>query len=243
MNAAAHDAAEIREWRLRANGFLPGGEKPRPMPARDTGDIISPKQSRSRWHRGPGLTIRTAGGDEDAWLVHLAYALNWTNAALGALTVGWRADWSSDEYREQRLALIVANADGYVGLAADLVPNDLEADLRRELLGPDVEDLVLGYSERSGEWVPGYAGLVERDAEAFKFALGSRSEECRRPDREHRGGLRCLFEIRDLCDRRQKGRRKGMPLAIETIENRLIAARRGLREWADKVRAEMERGA
>ncbi len=234
-NDAAAEQARVREWRLRASGLLPGPGKPRHMPARDVGDIISPRQSYNQWHRGTGLRIRTAGGDEDAWLTHLAYALDWANAALGALSTGFRSDWASDEYRETVLALIVANAGGYVGLAADLVPRELDPDLRRDLLGPDVEDLVLGWAERSGEWVMGYAGLPQVDAEAFRYSLEPRSEQCHQPDREHRAGLRCLVEVRDMVDRRRG--RYGMPLSVETVESRISRARSALRRWADEVRA------
>lgn len=237
------EEARVREWRLRATGFLPGGGKrPRPMPARDVGEIISQRQSRSRWQRGTGLEIRTAAGDTEAWLVHLAYALKWANAALASIgdpgqEPRWDADWAGQEQRDLYLALIVAGAAGQVSLSADLVPQDIDPDLRRELLGPDVEDLVLGYVDRpTGEWVFGYAGLREVDAEAFRLSLGQRNAECRRPDREHRGGTRCLFEVRDLIDRRQK-RRRGMPLAIETVENRISAARTQLRTWAAEVGA------
>jgi hypothetical protein len=230
------EKARIREWRLRAQGFIEVGGKLRPMPARDDGAIISERQSYGRWHRGTGLQIK-ARGDEEAWLVHLAYALRWTDAAVGSVDHPERlTHWASPEYRESILALIVANAGGYVGLAGGLVPQEVDPDLRRELLGPDVEDLVLGYAERGGEWVPGYAGLLEVEAEAFRYSLELRSEECHQPDREHRGGLRCLTEIRDMVDRR-RGRRH-LPLAIETVENRLSAARGRLRRWAAEVRSQ-----
>lgn len=209
------------------------------MPDRDNGGIIGERQSPRRWHRGTGLEIKTHGGGEDSVLAHLAYVLRWIEAALGSADAPgrWReAAWAADEYREHVLALIVANAGGNVGLAANFVPPDLDRELRQELLGPDVEDLVLGYAERSGEWVTGYAGLTEVEAEAFRYSLEQRGENCHQPDREHRGGMRCLVEVRDMVDRRRG--RKGMPLAVTTVENRISAARSKLRRWAEEVRGE-----
>jgi len=189
------------------------------MPKRDVGDIISPNQPRGRWERGEGLQVR---------IPDLAWMLAWVDAVL---THGDSA--SGMALFETRWLRILAFAEGRVSLQASPVPVEVDSDLRRELLGPDVEDLVLGYTERSGEWVPGYAGLLQLEAEAFRCSLEARSSDCHQPDREHRGGMRCVVEVRNLIDRR-RGRR-GMPLSIETVETRLYRARSKLRAWAESL--------
>jgi len=230
--ATTHDAdseaARIRDWRLRAAGFLPGGEKPRPMPGRDAGDIISDRQSRGRWERGEGLRVLI---DE------LAVLLAWVDAALSCGETHHGAGLAQFETRWLR---ILDRAEGRVGLSSSPVPADVDQDLRRELLGADVEDLVLGWTERSGEWVTGRAGLPQVEAEAFRYSLEPCSGDCRRPDREHRGGMRCLFEVRDMVDRRPGGHRsrRGMPISIETVESRISRARSALRRWSAEVRSQ-----
>ena len=222
MIATFHD--DEADERARIDAWLNLATKPPDWRGRDTGDVISDRQSRGRWSRGEGLLVRVPD---------LAWVLAWVDAALSCGETHQGAGLAQFETRWLRA---LEYAEGRTSLSSSPVPPDIDRELRRELLGPDVEDLVLGYAERSGEWVMGYAGLSAVDAEAFRYSLELRGEDCHQPDREHRGGMRCLVEIRDMVDRRRG--RKGMPLAVETVENRLSAARTRLRRWAAEIRSQ-----
>lgn len=127
-----------------------------------------------------------------------------------------------------------AEAEGRVSLSGDQLPVALDPELRRRLIGPSVLDEILGYVDDDGHDVLGLAELTppERDAVEFWLSspsdeeLGARAQDSREPCR------RSAREVRDLMDRRR--RRRGLPLAIETVEGYLSRARGKLRELADR---------
>lgn len=128
------------------------------------------------------------------------------------------------------LLRVQAEAEGRVGLNGRDLPADVEPQLRRALTGPSALDLVLGYADDGGTWQPGIAGLTPPEADAIEWWLSPPSaDELESRDDSERGDPwhRTSREVRDQMDRR-RGRR-GMPLAIHTVENHLSNARGKLR--------------
>ena len=84
----------------------------------------------------------------------------------------------------------------------------------------DALDRVLGYVDTSGSFVPGLAALSVPERDAVELWLSPNDDGKRRSSKE----------VRDLMDRRRG--RKGMPLAIESVEQYLSRARAKLRGLA-----------
>jgi hypothetical protein len=155
------------------------------------------------------------GSPNMAWIEAWVEAvLAWGDASKGPGMAQFESDWLR----------VQARAEGSVGLAGKL-PVDVDPELRRQLLGPDAEDLVLGYAELDGSWRPGLGGLTPPEAEALRFWLMPNED----------GDRRSAQEVRALMDRR-RGRR-GLPIALETVEGHLSRARRKLRELAAELAA------
>lgn len=152
----------------------------------------------------------------------------WIDAVLAAAeSPSWViAHWEADAYWDQRRRIVLAQAQDRVELSEDQLPPDLDPEIRRAILGPDVAETVLGYVQRRKRiefWVPGLAALTRTEAQAFRFWL----------EPNDHGELRSAKEIRDMIDR-QRGP-EDMPVAIKTIENRLWEARRKLRALVQRM--------
>jgi hypothetical protein len=199
VDDAADEAARIRRWVKTA-------ERPSNWKGRDTGNMMGAVDLDTR---ADLVTIRA-----------------WVEAVLAAVdSPVWAiSQWATDAYWEQRRQIVLSQAQSRVGLSADQLPPELDADVRRALLGPDVTEVVLGYVERQGGFVPGLAGLTAPEREAMSYWL----------EPNEAGYIRKPEEIRDLMDRR-RGRR-GLPLAIKTVENNLSNARAKLRALATRMR-------
>ena len=128
---------------------------------------------------------------------------------------------------------VSAEAQGHVGLNGRSLPAECDEQLRTALLGSSGLDLVLGWTDDEATWHPGLADLTppERDAvELWLSPPGQAELEARQPSESPDAWHRTYREVRDLMDRRR--RRRGMPLAIETVENYISRARGKLRRLA-----------
>lgn len=118
-------------------------------------------------------------------------------------------DWAAFDYE-------IANAEdhlaGRLSVVAREFPN-ADPDLLAIFGQPahEAEDALMGYVGSDGSWVPGYAGLSEREKDVVKrYAAGQG-----------------LAEIRDEL---QPKRRRGVPvLALKTVENYLVSGKAKLR--------------
>lgn len=147
-----------------------------------------------------------ASWDVRLWAADIADAL--AGHALGGPI--WQSTWLR----------VQAEAAGRVSLAGEQLPVSVDPELRRELLGENPIDQIIGWTERNGTFIPGLAGLTpyERDVVFYSLDLGDHGER------------RSAREINDLMERR-RGRR-GAPLALETVEQYLSRARAKLRALA-----------
>ena len=149
----------------------------------------------------------------------LRVLLEWINDMLAAVNAPHRVlpPWADDEFRRGRMLQLQATSRGAVSLSHVPVA-DLDTALRRQLLGPDALEELLGYTDAAGHFVPGVAGLTPQERDAVWYSL----------DQGDDGRPRSLSAIRDLMDRR-RSRRRGIPLALETVEQYLSRGRVKLR--------------
>jgi hypothetical protein len=196
--------------------------KPADWKGRDAGGIISERQSRHHWSQQGELHIR---------LAELKVLLEWCDDMLAAVAAPHRQlpPWSADEYRQVRMAQLQEAARGPVGLSADRLPPDLDEAVRVALLGPDLLDAVLGYTDLEGAWVGGLAGLTPPERDAINYWLTPNEA----------GEVRSAEEVRDLMDQRRK--RFGMPMAIETVEAYLSRGRSKIRRLSNVIRSDDRR--
>lgn len=192
--------------------------KPPDWKGRDSGGIISERQSRHRWDQQGELHIR---------LAELKVLLEWCDDMLAAVAAPHRQlpPWNSDEYRQARRAQLEEAARAPIGLSADRLPPDLHEAVRKALLAPDALDAVLGYTDLEGAWVGGLAGLTPPERDAISIWLSPNEA----------GEVRSATEVRDLMDRRRK--RFGLPMAIETVEAYLSRGRAKIRRLSNILRS------
>lgn len=181
--------------------------------------------------RPPGLLKLNGGGRRSGQLWEAgAPALRLLAAAIADALAG--RPWDGPIMQSVWLR-VQAEAEGRVGLNGRNLPAWCDPALRRALVGPSALDLVLGYTNDGGEDVIGLAELTPPERDAVEWWLSPPSSvELEARDESETGDPwhRTAHEIRDLMDRRR--RRRGMPLAISTVESYLSRARGKLRAAA-----------